>query len=179
MQWTDKGEVVSYKRIREYFERMINSSSAMMIHRLVTGDYNPEHYKSVKLMIAEAHCHRDDIPPHDKVMTALNEEMGFNFHGVECVRDGEGAPLFEYINSGRTYSPSIVYDLAAGTYHLSSWGDYLEAVEDRLWASLGQEWEGMSIAERIEFCQEAGISIFSARSGMLPGGIWAYRVPGR
>ena len=59
-------------------------------------------------------------------MTALDAAAGT--YGIEAVwREGEsdGAPAFEYLNTGDTYAPTIVRR-AGGRYQVASWGDIVE-----------------------------------------------------
>lgn len=156
MKWVDNGEVITPNIIREFFGPMINAGSAVMIHRLVTGDYNSEHYQYVKNMIA-------DSTPSDKIMCAINQEI--SYYGVECIRENDKV-IFEYINTGGTYSPTVIYD--QGHYHLSSWGTYFENWENEKVAEYQELWGDLPLSERIESCLDAGISIFAARCETIP-----------
>jgi len=65
-------------------------------------------------------------------MLVINAILGG--HGVEAVhRDdgglfGQGSVAFEYINTGDTYSPTVVR-YPGGIYRVSSWGDEVEKLE--------------------------------------------------
>lgn len=46
--------------------------------------------------------------------------------GVEYIAEGEGSksPAIEYLNTGDTYTPTILY--VNGSYRVGSWGDLVE-----------------------------------------------------
>jgi hypothetical protein len=61
----------------------------------------------------------------ERVMECINEEIGGS--GVECI-EGEDfrQPDFLYINTGDTYSATIVYAYKQGTFRVTCWGDLVE-----------------------------------------------------
>lgn len=65
---------------------------------------------------------------HDEwVMIALNKVL--DCYGVEAlIPDGQMAPIGLYLNTGDTYSLTVVLD-EDGEFHLTTWGDFLEAWE--------------------------------------------------
>ena len=60
-------------------------------------------------------------------MTALNHEAGT--YGIECVRespnDCTSAPAFKYLNTGDTYTPTIIR-WRNGRYVVCDWGSIVE-----------------------------------------------------
>jgi hypothetical protein len=59
-------------------------------------------------------------PPYvERLLSAINETM--QGHGVEHI--GENAL---YVNTGDTYSPTLLYDYSTGTIRLTTWGDFVE-----------------------------------------------------
>lgn len=66
-------------------------------------------------------------------LQALNEAIdGF---GVETIGDVNNYPPVihaEYVNTGDTYSPTVVRDNATGRYILTTWGDFMERNERKL-----------------------------------------------
>jgi len=64
---------------------------------------------------------------NERVLEALNKVL--DCHGVEGITpDGSVYPIGAYINSGDTYSLTVVLD-EDGEFHLTTWGDFLEAWE--------------------------------------------------
>jgi len=67
---------------------------------------------------------------HDRKMKALNHVI--DGYGVEAVGDFNSYPpvcYFEYVNTGDTYNPTIVY--CNGFYSLTTFGDKVESLERR------------------------------------------------
>jgi hypothetical protein len=73
-------------------------------------------------------------PPRriDKILSALNELL--ECFGVEAFNSRESRmhAIAEYLNTGDTYSTTILFRHDTGTFRLTSWGDFLEANEKRL-----------------------------------------------
>lgn len=68
----------------------------------------------------------------DLILSALNELL--ETHGVEALR-GRGdqyQAIAEYLNTGDTYSPTLLFRHDTGTFRLTTWGDFVEANEKRL-----------------------------------------------
>ncbi len=119
--------MLQLNEIREFFGSTINHDNANMIIRLISGEYDPLKYSTVK--------HWSDLCYHkpdraDMIMVAVNQEIGG--YGVEYVSEHDGDISFEYVNFGDTYSATIVHDLNTNEYILSTWGVYLEEMESQL-----------------------------------------------
>ena len=67
---------------------------------------------------------------HDRLMCALNEIA--ETHGVEVLmgRD-EQWPDYEYLNSGDTYTATLIYSNKTGTFRVGCWGDIVERTGNR------------------------------------------------
>lgn len=59
----------------------------------------------------------------ERRMECLNEVIGG--HGVEALGDGM-YPDALYVNTGDTYSPTLLYCYKRSTFRLTTWGDYVE-----------------------------------------------------
>jgi hypothetical protein len=70
-------------------------------------------------------------------------DVAMETHGVEYVKSNEDtyhdAEGFEYLNTGDTYSATIIYDLAEGRWLLGTWGGMVEADEGRFGEGGGDE----------------------------------------
>ncbi len=68
----------------------------------------------------------------DLILSALNELLGT--FGVEAFNSRESRMLAiaEYLNTGDTYTPTIIFRHDSGSFRISSWGDFFEANEKRL-----------------------------------------------
>ncbi len=66
------------------------------------------------------------------ILSALNELMGT--FGVEAFNSRESRmhAIAEYLNTGDTYAPTILFRHDTGTFRITSWGDFFEANEKRL-----------------------------------------------
>lgn len=58
-------------------------------------------------------------------MACIDEVMGGC--GVEAIEAQGIQPRVVYINTGDTYTPTLLYCYRSGSYRVQSWGDYLEA----------------------------------------------------
>lgn len=65
-----------------------------------------------------------------RILECLNECIGA--HGVECIGEARTyGPPAEYLNTGDTYSATILFDHIAGNFKLTTWGDWYEANENK------------------------------------------------
>lgn len=84
---------------------------------LLNGDIDPDTVLDRVLMLDH----------NERVMEALNKVL--DCHGVEGLTpDGAIYPIGCYLNTGDTYSPTVVLD-EDGAFHLTTWGDFLEGWE--------------------------------------------------
>jgi hypothetical protein len=70
-----------------------------------------------------------------RILECLNEAL--ETHGVEPLghvdfRDG---PPAEYLNTGDTYTATLLFDHGTDTFKLTSWGDWLEKNEKKSWSN--------------------------------------------
>lgn len=74
------------------------------------------------------------LPAKDCKLSALNELLGM--FGVEAVRDENtwdryyGDVVAEYLNTGDSYAATLVLDHQRGKWLLTSWGDFVETMEN-------------------------------------------------
>jgi|694.fasta_scaffold70168_11 hypothetical protein len=105
------------KRLREYLG--LSDEQARLVRGLIR--------REVKTMDAtlfpEANKHfaacYNPLPYTDRLMECLDEVVGS--YGVEGLDDGS-----LYLNTGDTYSPTLLYSARSGTIRLTTWGDYVE-----------------------------------------------------
>jgi len=66
------------------------------------------------------------------ILSALNELL--ECHGVEAFNSRESRmhACAEYLNTGDTYSPTILFFHETQTFRLTTWGDFFERNEKRL-----------------------------------------------
>ena len=107
----------------------ITEDKAKLVRSIIKGetklrDLPPEHFPSTNAWIDSCH----NIPSNREIrLEALNETIGG--FGVEVVGDCNCYPpniKAEYINTGDTYSATILRVNATGTYRLTTWGDFVE-----------------------------------------------------
>lgn len=63
----------------------------------------------------------------DSLMEELNGLL--DCYGVEGLNDNGGKCRALYVNSGDTYSATVLYDIGARIFILTTWGDWLETNE--------------------------------------------------
>lgn len=68
----------------------------------------------------------------ERILSAMDEAAGT--FGVEAFnsRKSRMHAIAEYLNTGDTYSPTMLFRHDTGTFRLTSWGDFFEANEKRL-----------------------------------------------
>jgi len=93
----------------------------------------PKKAPSVAALMRELSMTRDEATQAREAMHRgkLGQVKAAGFHGVETVIDDSGAWAFVYLNSGDTYSPTLVRRAGSDTYRISTMGDEVEALERR------------------------------------------------
>ena len=73
-------------------------------------------------------------PPRriERILSAMNEAAGT--FGVEAFnsRNSRMHAIAEYLNTGDTYSVTLLFRHDTGTFRLTTWGDFFERNESRL-----------------------------------------------
>lgn len=64
-----------------------------------------------------------------RAMRALDELL--ETHGVEAIRNRNGHAVAEYLNTGDTYTTTILYDHTTRSFRVTSMGDWVEHYERR------------------------------------------------
>lgn len=111
---------------RGFRQRLVKSGVplgiAQEVQNLFDEKTSPDDYKSVQALIEKNFVHPCF---HDKIMFALNEILdGF---GVGYLEDKHGEVRAEFVNMGETYAPTIVYNARKGTFHVTSFGHFVES----------------------------------------------------
>ena len=116
----------SKKRLMESLG--ITSEKADLVRRLIRneiktrdGSLFPETAKWLFQCYNEP-CYRE------RLMSCIDETIGG--HGVESIEGNNWRwPSATYINTGDTYSPTLLLDWEKGTISLTTWGDWVERRE--------------------------------------------------
>jgi hypothetical protein len=106
-------------------ELNLTSAQARLIRALIKGDQktlDPVLFPGVHAWVAS--CYH--LPTRtERIMACISEVM--QGHGVEAI-DAQGIqPRAVYVNTGDTYTPTVLYCYRTRSYRVQSWGDYLEA----------------------------------------------------
>ena len=111
----------------------VDISTARLARRLIRGEEmirgNPALPKTNDWIAACYHRHRRI----DRILEALNECL--ECHGVLAFRTRNGsqyAAIAEYLDTGDTYSATLLFRHDTGTFRLTTWGDFFERNEKRL-----------------------------------------------
>jgi hypothetical protein len=112
----------------------IDSEKLKLIYKVINGSIDLDQFKSVNHMRKQ--CYN---PPNElnEKMEALNELI--DGHGIESSRM-EGYYknhywsdcICLYVNQGDTYAITIIYDVVNDRIEFTSWGDWIEAMEQYL-----------------------------------------------
>jgi len=65
----------------------------------------------------------------DLILSAMDET--FETFGVEPLRNRDGDCVAEYLNTGDSYAPTILFLHETRAFRVSSWGDFVETNERR------------------------------------------------
>lgn len=107
----------SAKRLREYLG--LSDEQARLVRALIRREVKTRD----ATLFPEANKHfaacYNPLPYTDRLMECLDEVVGS--YGVEGLDDGS-----LYLNTGDTYSPTLLYSAKTGTIRLTTWGDYVE-----------------------------------------------------
>ena len=105
----------------------LDRATALKARKLMDGRLDPESFESVERWVRQ--CYHKPAPV-ELIMAALDELLeGF---GVECIRENcDDSPAAEYINTGDTYTTTILYCHIRDRFIVGCWGDYVEWLERR------------------------------------------------
>jgi len=110
--------------------RWIEREAAERVAAVMAGTLDPETLPGVARWVDQCWHKPRRV---DLVMAALDELT--EGHGVEPIDDQAawdhyyGSTVALYVNQGDTYAATIVYDIDAGSFELTTWGDWIEAHE--------------------------------------------------
>lgn len=88
---------------------------------------------SIARLMAKLRMTRDEAKQARDAMhyCRLGAVKAAGFFGMEHVYDAHGHIVLVYLNSGDTYSPTLVRRDRSDTYRISTLGDEVEALEKR------------------------------------------------
>lgn len=58
-------------------------------------------------------------------------DIAIEGYGGEAIRCPSRGLLAVYVNTGDTYSPTLLCNIATGAWRITTWGDYVEVFERR------------------------------------------------
>jgi len=115
----------SIKSIADVFR--ISRARAQLIHDLILGKIGTGAFK--------LNQYERQYPVPEKKLLCIAKCIGSGTYGVELLAEGgytspqrtDGSDIVAYyINTGDTYSPTILYNCLSGTYRITTWGDFYE-----------------------------------------------------
>lgn len=112
----------------------IDSEKLKLIYKVINGSIDLDQFKSVNHMRKQCYNPPNEL---DEKMEALNELI--DGHGIESSRM-EGYYknhywsdcICLYVNQGESYAITIIYDVVNDRFEFTSWGDWIEAMEQYL-----------------------------------------------
>ena len=119
------------RRIADAFQ--VDLSTARLARRIIRGEEsiadNPALPETNRWRNS---CHNEPRRI-ELILAALNECL--ECFGVEAFRSRHGSQyeaIAEYLNTGDTYSATILFRHDTGTFRITTWGDFYERNEKRL-----------------------------------------------
>ena len=119
------------RRIADAFQ--VELSTARLARRIIRGEEsiadNPA-FPKTNAWIASCYHKPRRI---ELIFSALNECL--DCFGVEAFRSRHGSQyetIADYLNTGDTYSPTLLFRHDTGTFRITTWGDFYERNEKRL-----------------------------------------------
>lgn len=64
-------------------------------------------------------------------IAAQEADRAIEGHGVEAIRCPSRGLMAVYVNTGDTYSATLLCNMSTGAWRVTTWGDYVEAFERR------------------------------------------------
>lgn len=108
-----------------YKQLNLSKEKEKELRNVINGKADLESYDSVKKRIAECY----NRPMYSELqMTAINEILeGYGIEGMQGEwQNGSWCHIvFEYVNMGDTYTPTVILHRDKG-FIITSWGDYVE-----------------------------------------------------
>lgn len=113
--------------VKSAFNECVSNENCRTILDLVEGKIevdlrsHSEKFKGTANWVDQCHSYPS---PQELVMSALNDMIdGF---GIEAIRNPDNSDhiLATYVNTGDTYSVTVVYDHERDEYVLTTWGDW-------------------------------------------------------
>lgn len=99
----------------------LNKAQATRLRQLLKGEIDPREFSDVQAWLKRCHGHQ----PSDAElkMCAANELL--ETYGVEAIwpKGFAWAPTHVYCNNGRTYHPTLMHNVARGSFYIGCWGD--------------------------------------------------------
>jgi len=118
---------MTYKEIAD--ELNISIEKAKEVKGVITRKIPPENYESVRKWVKQ--CYNEPTNS-EKKLEALNEIIeGYGTEGIFSPDFSIYWCLFKYINTGDTYSATIIRLGDQKKYIISSWGDIIEYYEKK------------------------------------------------
>jgi hypothetical protein len=104
----------------------LDRQQALQVRRLLHGDIHPDETPAGEARVRECY-HRPSYL--DLLLRALNDTCGT--YGVEPIFHGSASDWpqdlrAEYLNTGDSYSGTLLYDYASDAFSLTCWGSYVE-----------------------------------------------------
>jgi len=84
------------------------------------------HYNKGKRHYEEFNNTYHSCPKHIDILSHVS--LILECYGVECIEnpDNCNSPSYSYVNTGDTYTRTLLYNHKTGRYLISSWGDIVE-----------------------------------------------------
>ena len=68
---------------------------------------------------------------HPNYSSALVADAAIQGYGVCVIRDPSRGILARYVNTGDTYSTTLLWNAESGSWRITTWGDWVEQFEKR------------------------------------------------
>jgi hypothetical protein len=117
---------------------------------------------------------RDSSILEETNFKAILEDLGGEGDLVRVIRHGHWAcGWIEYITVDDTAPEALLDQCVDITRALAGYPVYSDDLySEAQWAAIAEHWKQSILRDRVDYCRDAGISIFAARRDCMPEGIW-------
>ena len=130
-----------------HFKGQLTENAAILIAQIINNDLSTKYIESFEANLSWISQCYNKPSAIELELNALDSLL--NGYGVETIRSPDvGSELFfdryygdvyfrgdivaEYINTGDTYNPTVVYNRLTDEYLLTTWGDFVENLETKI-----------------------------------------------
>ena len=117
---------ITLEELVEYYQG--DRHAAKMVLDLIHRNRHPRDFEEYRKLTRGMYHH----PTWVEAVLMLADSWDEGSFGVESIETEHGELKALYLNTGDTYSPTILWDESSGHFYLTTWGDWLEDTERKM-----------------------------------------------